>query len=381
MSISPSVLYIGIMSGTSVDGIDLALVRIQANRSQFIAGLVVPFAQPLREQILQLCADPQCHLATLGELAVELSRAYGQGVLQLLDQQGLTAHDIRAIGCHGQTLYHQPNGAAPFSMQLINAPVLAATCGITTISDFRSMDIALGGQGAPLVPLFHHSLMADCPATTTSQVFLNIGGIANVSILKPLPLQGFDTGPGNVLMDAWAEHRRGLPYDKDGALAAAGQVDLQLLQMLLQDPYFQQPAPKSTGREHFNLEWLQQQLTIFPGKLSDEDIMATLVALTAASISNALQALPAGDLWLCGGGANNPVLISKIAQLLPDWQIRNSTDIGVHPDFMEAIAFAWLAYRTMTGQPSTEPMITGGCRAELAGQITPLLSHPLHWGE
>ncbi|WP_229359898.1 anhydro-N-acetylmuramic acid kinase [Ferrimonas aestuarii] len=377
-----SQLYIGIMSGTSVDGIDVALVEIIDGCTRLLHAIEVAFAPKVRQQILALCADQHTSLSALGQLGVTLGRAYGSAVNQLMAERSLKPEQIRAIGCHGQTLFHAPTGSAPFSMQLVNPHELAATTGITTITDFRGMDIALGGQGAPLVPLFHRSLMAESHDDETL-VFANIGGMANLSVLAPEFL-GFDSGPGNVLLDAWSMHCLGQSFDKDGRLAQQGQVNSQLLSRLLAEPYFAQPAPKSTGRELFSLSWLQQKLdeyrTDHDDELSDADVMATLVALTASTLTEPLQGYPAGRLLLCGGGTRNPALMAALKQALPHWQLQTTTEAGIDSDAMEAMAFAWLAHRCLNRLPATEPSLTGARHSEVAGCITQVGSHPLELG-
>lgn len=367
--------YIGIMSGTSLDGIDVALVAMPNNTISLLGALEMPFEPKLRRDILALCQTQTIALRDFGQLCVRLSLAYAKAVNQLLAQHQLNGNDICAIGCHGQTVYHLPGGPYPFSMQLINASVLATETGITTISDFRSMDLALGGQGAPLVPPFHRQLFEHLQQQYSALVLLNIGGIANVSILSGQPLVGFDTGPGNVLMDLWLQQQNPEQlFDHNGELAAKGQVCDALLADCLADPYFALTAPKSTGRELFNFNWLQQKLIHYPA-LCFEDVLATLSQLTATSISQSLTHLSPGLLLICGGGAKNSHLLHNIQALLPNWQIELTTNFGVDGDFMEAMAFAWLAKQCLERQNGNDMLVTGASRNEILGQICQLKHH------
>lgn len=364
--------YIGIMSGTSADGIDVVLMKIE-NRNQFsiLHTLEVPYSDTLREQVLCLCETQTTSLVELGQLQHRLSLAYANAVNQLLKNTPFNVEDIAAIGCHGQTVCHAPDVSFPFSMQLVDPAIIVTNTRIPTITNFRAMDIALGGQGAPLVPLFHEHLFNKLDASDTdAKVLLNIGGIANISCLQPLPVQGFDTGPGNVLLDLWIDKCQGLPFDNQGAYASKGSVNAELLSHLLNDPYFNKPAPKSTGREYFNLLWLEKKLDTFKKcHLSNEDIMATLVALTAHSISNALPQSQSGELLIFGGGAKNTLLIKMLEQLNSSWRIENTKNIGIDADFMEAAAFAWLAYCSVNGFVGNAPQTTGAKCAAISGVI------------
>lgn len=359
------------MSGTSVDGIDVALIKQSTSKTQFIAGSETPYPAPVREQILTLCKSQNTDLTALGELTQKISHAYADAVNKLLLKEGIKAAEIIAIGVHGQTVFHQPTGDWPFSMQLVNPAYVAAHTGITTVHDFRSMDIALGGQGAPLVPLFHKTLLPS-DDNQAGLVFLNIGGIANISIVNPAPLLGFDTGSGNVLLDAWIAKVKGLTYDNNGAFAACGSVNQVLLKRLLSEDYLQQLPPKSSGRELFNLDWLNQHLSQFNQSISDADVMATLVDLTVLPIVEAIASLPAGKLLVCGGGAKNMSMMQRLSQLLPSWEVSTTDAYGINADYMEAIAFAWLAYRCIAGLPGNAPNVTGASRTAICGAVTRL---------
>lgn len=364
--------YVGIMSGTSLDGIDVALVSIsKENKTTFVAGAEFPFDNNLREKVLILCETQNTSLKNLGEITSELSLAYAKAVNLFLKKQEITASQIIAIGCHGQTVFHQPTGNSTFSMQLVDAAKIAANSHITTVTDFRSMDIALGGQGAPLVPLFHQGLISQMTTVKDeSLVFLNIGGIANISIVNPAPLAGFDTGPGNVLLDSWVAKVTGKRFDENGDLASEGQCNYQLLALLKCEPYFDLPAPKSTGRELFNLDWLELKLTQYNHEISDADIMATLVALTCDPIIDAINHLPFGSLLVCGGGAKNKTIKQYLKTSLPNWQVNVTDEMGISGDFMEAMAFAWLAHRCINRLSGNDPQVTGARRPEICGSVT-----------
>lgn len=363
-------LYIGVMSGTSMDGVDTALVEIGDNGVRLIAYDDYPMPVRLRQSLLSVCTGQATNLKTLGELDHQLGQLFADAVLQLLDKSGYSAEQIRAIGNHGQTVFHQPTGEHPFTTQLGDANIIAVKTGIDTVADFRRKDMALGGQGAPLVPAFHKNIFAMQDSTT---VVLNIGGIANVSVLHPQqPVIGYDTGPGNMLMDAWCEKHTAQGFDKDAGFALQGTVNQALLNQLLQVPYFALPAPKSTGRELFNIDWLQSHLTNHP--LSAEDVQRTLCEYSAVTIANEVEKLAYGDsplLLVCGGGAKNPLLMQRLSELLPQWQVATTNDKGVDGDYMEAMAFAWLAQRRIHGLPSNLPEVTGASRLASLGVLYP----------
>jgi len=376
INVAEQQFYLGIMSGTSVDGIDIALININdgavAAQIEFVFGEEFDFEQDLRTKILTLCQTQMTSLQALGELTTQLSLAYADAVNLFIKKHQLNASQIVAIGCHGQTVFHQPTGQYPFSMQLVNASVIASNTGITTVTDFRSMDIALAGQGAPLVPIFHQELLPI--KDDNAQVFLNLGGIANISIVNPKPLTGFDTGPGNVLLDIWIAKVKGCQYDKNGAFAATGQCHIDLLACLLKESYFTLPPPKSSGRELFNLAWLEDKLSKFESVISDADIMATLIQLTCRPIVDAIEHFTPGQLLVCGGGAKNQSLMLALQQALPQWQVCSTDDVGISGDFMEAMAFAWLAYRTINNLPGNDPQVTGAVRSEICGSVTRVLT-------
>ena len=361
--------YIGVMSGTSLDGVDVVLAAIDEHLVAQQASLSWPMPVALKEDVLAVCQGQTLTLAQLGRLDTRLGRVFADAVQALMKQEGLRPEDVMAVGCHGQTVWHEPQGDAPHSLQIGDNNQITARTGVTVVGDFRRRDMALGGQGAPLVPAFHQALLAH---PVERRMVLNIGGIANLSLLIPhQPVRGFDTGPGNMLMDAWIWRQKGKPYDKDAGWAMQGKVTLPLLQQFLSDPYFAAPAPKSTGREYFNYGWLERQLAAFPG-LAPEDVQATLTELTAVSISE--QVLLNGGcerLLVCGGGSRNPLLMARLAALLPGIEVSSTDEAGISGDDMEALAFAWLAYRTLSGLPGNLPSVTGATRSSVLGAIYP----------
>lgn len=366
--------YIGVMSGTSLDGVDVVLAAIDENMVAQQASLSWPIPLAIKEEILSICQGQQLTLSRLGRLDTRLGRLFGEAVVALMDQQKLQAQDIVAIGCHGQTVWHEPGGETPHTLQIGDNNQIAAMTGVTVVGDFRRRDMALGGQGAPLVPAFHQALLAH---PVERRIVLNIGGIANLSMLIPgQPVRGYDTGPGNMLMDAWIWRQCGKPYDKDARWATEGKVVLPLLQSMLSDPWFAAPAPKSTGREYFNYGWLERQLVHFPG-ISARDVQATLAELTAVSIAE--QVMLSGGcerLLVCGGGSRNPLLMARLAALLPGTEVATTETAGISGDDMEALAFAWLAWRTLAGLPGNLPSVTGAREATVLGAIFP--ANPRH---
>ncbi|EMM0380679.1 anhydro-N-acetylmuramic acid kinase [Pluralibacter gergoviae] len=361
--------FIGVMSGTSLDGVDVVLAAIDDHVVAQQASLSYPVPLALKEAILAICQGQQLTLSQYGQLDTRLGHLFADAVLALMQQERLSANDVVAIGCHGQTVWHEPEGDAPHTLQIGDNNIIAARTGVTVVGDFRRRDIALGGQGAPLVPAFHHALLAH---PVERRIVLNIGGIANLSLLFPgQPVKGHDTGPGNMLMDAWIWRQRGKPYDKDAEWASSGKVVLPLLQDMLSDPWFALPAPKSTGREYFNYGWLERQLALYPA-LAGQDVMATLTELTAVTISE--QALLSGGcerLLVCGGGSRNPLLMARLACLLPGTEVTTTDEAGVSGDDMEALAFAWLAWRTLEGLPGNLPAVTGASAPTILGVIFP----------
>lgn len=361
--------YIGVMSGTSLDGVDVVLAAIDDKMVAQQASLSWPMPLPLKEAILNVCQGQPLTLSQLGRLDSQLGKLFADAVRALMEQERLQPQDIVAIGCHGQTVWHEPGGDVPHTMQIGDNNQIVALTGVTVVGDFRRRDMALGGQGAPLVPAFHQTLLAH---PTERRMVLNIGGIANLSLLFPgAPVRGYDTGPGNMLMDAWIWRKLGKPFDKDAVWASGGSVILPLLQSMLSDPYFAAPAPKSTGREYFNYGWLERHLARFPA-LDPRDVETTLVELTAVTIAE--QALLCGGcerLLVCGGGSRNPLLMARLSALLPGTEVTTTDEAGISGDDMEALAFAWLAWRTIAGLPGNLPSVTGASQPSVLGAIFP----------
>lgn len=358
-------LFIGLMSGTSMDGIDAALVRFGDHSLELVETHKHEYPDWLREELLDAIRKPDVRsIDDVAQLHRDVGECFRDAALALLQKAGAAAAAITAIGSHGQTIRHEPSADEPFSLQIGDGAIIAAGAGITTVNDFRAADIDLGGQGAPLAPAFHEWLFRR-PAK--HRVVLNIGGIANVTILPPddADTTGFDTGPGNTLMDAWTRQHQGEPFDRDGAWAARGAIDFDLLERLLADDYFSAPPPKSTGFEYFNLEWLQ---SFGVDGLDAADVQATLAMLTARSIAASLPG-KTSELLVCGGGVHNCRLMHLLACELPDVSIRSTGDAGLHPDWVEATAFAWLAMRRIEGKPGNLPAVTGATGRAVLGRI------------
>ena len=365
--------FLGLMSGTSADGIDAALVRFDegdAHAAPILLHARTHAWQPaLRERLLAL--GQQAAMLTLdevGELDVRIGQAFAAAALATLFEAGLTARDVAAIGSHGQTLRHHPDGDAPFTLQLGDAHVIAERCGIPVVADFRRRDVAAGGHGAPLVPAFHAATLHDAGE---DRAVLNLGGIANLTLLPARgTVRGFDTGPANGLMDAWCQRHVGTPCDIGGRFAAQGSIDGPLLARLLAEPWFAAPPPKSTGRDRFHLDWVEAALT---GTEAPADVQATLLALTAHSVAAALHAIQPGTrrVIACGGGVHNPMLMAALAEAMPEAVIESSAGHGLDPDFVEAMAFAWLAREHLAGRPGNLPAVTGAAGPRVLGALYP----------
>ncbi|SEA76302.1 anhydro-N-acetylmuramic acid kinase [Alkalimonas amylolytica] len=355
-------LYIGIMSGTSLDGIDLVLVSFNSPKLSLLCSKLVPFPASLQGELRLLAEPGNNEVERIGPVENQLAECYAIGVQQLLKQANYQPEQISAIGCHGQTIRHRPSQPQPFTVQLGNMHLLAALTGIRVIADFRRKDMAYGGQGAPLVPAFHQAVFAKLGQ---NRAVVNIGGIANISLLNADgTTTGYDTGPGNCLMDDWVSLHRQLPFDKDGAFSAEGKLLPDLLQHLLEDNYFQQSAPKSTGREYFHLGWLQQRLS---GQEAAADVQRTLCRFTATSIAKALQRPNLTEVYICGGGVYHPLLMADLQQLLGPATVQSSSVAGIEPDWVEAIAFAWLAQAFDRQLPGNVPAVTGARKACVLG--------------
>ncbi|WP_434779595.1 anhydro-N-acetylmuramic acid kinase [Neisseria sp. Ec49-e6-T10] len=359
--------YVGLMSGTSLDAVDAVLIQFNQSVWQGALGHTsIPFSQELKQDILALQYTQTDELHKAAVLANKLSHIYAQVVNNLLKQYGIEHTQIKAIGCHGQTIRHNPMSG--YTIQLVNLALLAELTAIDVIGDFRTRDIAAGGQGAPLVPAFHQSLFAH---PTENRAILNIGGIANITIL-PTNNQvfGFDTGPGNMLMDAWVKENWQKDYDESGLLAQQGSIMPELLNQLLSHAYFSSALPKSTGRDLFNLPWLKSYLT---GQENPFDVQATLLALTCQSIVLAIQqyAPQTKHIFICGGGAQNKALMQHLQKQLPEIGFGLSDELGLNSQWVEAAAFAWLAQRFTQRLPGNIPMVTGALDFKILGALYP----------
>jgi anhydro-N-acetylmuramic acid kinase len=360
--------YVGLMSGTSLDGVDAALAEIgPTGRIRLLKTHYLPYPDRLRDRLLALHASQpdEIHLAAIA--ANELARLYSDACKKLF--HGIAPETVRAIGCHGQTLRHCPTDG--YTLQIGNAALLAELTGTTVVNDFRSRDIAAGGQGAPLVPAFHAQALRN---PEVHRVVANIGGIANVTDLPGNGVvRGWDTGPGNMLLDAWIKRHSGAHYDRDGAWAASGTVQTGLLTALASHPYLTQSPPKSTGREQFNIDWLDATLDRLDRPLSPADVQATLLEFTAISLCEAvLRGCPGTqELYVCGGGAHNRTLMQRIAAHLPNVRVATTSTLGIDPDWVEALAFAWLARQTLHHAPGNLPSVTGARGERILGAIHP----------
>jgi anhydro-N-acetylmuramic acid kinase len=360
-------LFIGLMSGTSLDGVDAAVVEFGDQQCLVREAVTTVFPTPLRSRLEALVRRPQIELAEFGQLDNALGEFFATCTLQLLDKAGLAPEDIEAVGHHGHTAFHKPDGQNPFTLQIGDPNVIVARTGITVVADFRRLDIALGGQGAPLMPAFHAWRFGE-PGQVRAVV--NIGGIANVTLLRShLALVGFDTGPGNTLLDGWIACCSEQRFDRDGQFAASGSVDRPLLEQLLTDPFFARLHPKSTGREHFNMAWLEQRRG--ESEVSECDMQATLAELTALTIAEGVRRSSSEieRVILCGGGAHNLDLVARISRHLAPLRIESSADYGISPDWVEAAGFAWLARARLRLETANSPTVTGARQAATLGAV------------
>ncbi|WP_432471055.1 anhydro-N-acetylmuramic acid kinase [Amphritea sp. HPY] len=365
-------VYIGLMSGTSLDSIDAVAVRFEPG-FELIASHSEPIPAAIDRRIHSMLNAGENEIERLGRLDLELGALFAKAVLKLLDNSGIKANEVAAIGSHGQTIRHRPE--AGFTMQIGDPNVIAELTGITTVADFRRRDMAAGGQGAPLVPAFHDALFR---SKEHNRVLVNIGGMANLTILEAdqnKPVLGYDTGPGNVLMDSWIQLHHQSSYDCDGQWAASGQVIPALLEDMLVLPFFSEQPPKSTGREQFNNLWVRQMVRKLDSEPLAVDVQATLLDLTAISITEAINNhnLDQPVIYLCGGGSHNARLKNQLSFLLKPWQVSTTADLGLDPDWVEAAAFAWLAYRSINRQSGNVPEVTGAKGFRPLGAI--------YWGD
>ena len=370
----PAQLYLGLISGTSADGIDAALVRFEPD-CELVFGRTYPWDTGLRARLIALGQGGETtSLDELGELDTILARSFADVATQAIAEAGIDPREVRAIGSHGQTVRHRPESNAAFTWQMGDGNVIAERTGITTVADFRRRDVAAGGHGAPLMPAFH---AARLQSATENRAVLNLGGIGNFTLLPKQAgpdagaVRGFDTGPANALMDAWCERHTGKPYDANGAFAASGKLDEELLARLLDDPWFALPPPKSTGREQFHLPWLETRLG--DASLRPADVQATLLELTAITVADALRATQADTarVLVCGGGVHNAALMARLAARMPGAFVESTSVHGLDPDYVEAMGFAWLARETLAGRPGNLPGVTGAKGLRVLGAIYP----------
>ena len=369
-----SELYLGLISGTSADGIDAALVRFDgeghALRCDLVHGRTFAWDGALRGQLVALGQGADTvSLDALGALEGRVALAFADAALALLHEAGVPRGRVRAIGSHGQTIRHRPHADPPFTWQLGDGNVIAERSGIDTVADFRRRDVAAGGHGAPLMPALHAALLG---SPQEDRAVLNLGGIGNFTLLPTAgDVRGFDTGPANALMDAWCERHTGHAYDAGGAFAASGRVDAGLLARLLAEPWFALAPPKSTGREQFHLDWLQARMG--EATTSPADVQATLLELTARTVADALQITQpfTRRVLVCGGGVHNTVLMARLAAHLPQAVVESTAAHGLDPDYVEAMGFAWLARETLAGRPGNLPAVTGAVGRRVLGVVYP----------
>jgi len=378
--VATSELYIGLMSGTSIDGVDVALVDFSNSQCKLVHSALYPIPSELRHQLVNIsCPDllitqrTENRIELMARLDVSIAEVFAAAVNHLIDKYKLDKRTISAIGSHGQTIRHRPNQQPPFTLQIGDPNIIAERTGIKTVADFRRMDIAAGGQGAPLAPAFHNAVLR---TRTENRVILNLGGIANITLLPKsphIPVIGFDTGPANTLMDAWfKENHPGSDelFDRNSQFALKGTVHSKLLLRLLEDPYFQLPYPKSTGREYFSIDWLKKHISQLAETCSATDIQRTLLELTVQSVADAvlLCDLKTSTVLSCGGGMHNKILLKLIAAKL-GLKVIQTDDVGVNGDYLEAMTFAWLAKRRIEALPGNLPSVTGAKTAKILGAV------------
>jgi len=366
--------YLGLMSGTSMDAIDAALIDCSDNQIQLIAHHSHTLSDNTRQQINALCLGSDNEIQKMMQLDNNLGQQFASTANELIKKNKINKDNIAAIGSHGQTIRHYPQSPINNSLQIANPNIIAEQTGITTVADFRRRDMAVGGEGAPLVPAFHKELFHDPDKNTA---VINIGGIANITVIPADPLAtvtGFDTGPGNGLLDAWTQKNNKGRFDKDGHWAASGKANTALLKRLLKEPYFKLDYPKSTGRELFNIAWLEKQLTNDNSSLATEDVQASLIKLTVSSIASAIEQLPVDihRILVCGGGANNPHLMQQLQAHINTTTVTSTSSVLIDPDWIESMAFAWLARQTLEHATGNVPSVTGATKSVILGSIYPV---------
>lgn len=361
--------WVGLMSGTSMDGIDAVLVSFSEGRVQVHSTETLPYPHTLQHRLLEATQNRGTP-DEIGELDTLIGALFAQAANEVINKSDIPLHTVRAIGSHGQTIRHQPSGSAPFTLQIGNPAVIAEQTGLPTIADFRRRDMAAGGQGAPLVPAFHNAFFS---STKEDRCILNLGGIANITWLpadSQSSVTGCDTGPANALMDAWCLDQTGMPFDKDGQWVNEGIVDQPLLSDMLSDAYFSKPAPKSTGKEKFNLDWIKNQTQRHPD-LCAADVQRTLLQLTVTSIVRQLPQSASMKVYACGGGTQNPALMRELELALRPARLAITSELGLTPQWVEPVAFAWLANQAIDNRPGNLPAVTGAHGPRILGAIYP----------
>ncbi|PCH82963.1 MAG: anhydro-N-acetylmuramic acid kinase [Piscirickettsiaceae bacterium] len=362
-----SPLYIGLMSGTSLDGVDLVAVDFTPKQPVLLAQALEPYPNDILRSLKAMCRSQQTTFDNLGGLDATLGDFYGHAIERFMSNNTIVATDVTAIGSHGQTIQHQPNSTAPYTLQIGDANRIANITKVAVVADFRRRDMAAGGQGAPLVPAFHAACFYH---PEENRAIVNIGGIANVTLLpkdKNRPIIGFDCGPGNTLMDQYCQQQYNKRYDENASLATRGVISNELLNSMLDDPYFELAHPKSTGPEYFSAQWLNTQLNKHP--TSPNDTLATLCELSALTIHMSLNGLPTCEkVFICGGGTHNPLLMQRLNHYV-EGDVETTSVLGIHPDWVEAMAFAWLAKQTLEGKTGNIPSVTGATKAVVLGAI------------
>ena len=367
-------LYIGLLSGTSADAIDGTLVDLSDKQPKVLQTLTLPIPEATKATVFNLAISGTAEIEKIRVLDQQFAHLFSKTATMLCKASDINTAAVKAIGSHGQTIRHYPpNGlTSGYSLQIGDPNIIAEQTGITTVADFRRRDIAAGGHGAPLAPALHNAVFR---SDNTDRIILNTGGIANITHLSINGgTLGFDTGPANGLMDSWCQQQIRQPYDTNGQWAATGTTNHDLLEQLLQHPFFALKAPKSTGREDFNVNWLEQQLREFGQRLSPKDVQATLLSLSVHTITQAIEQIDRhknAEVYICGGGAHNKLLVDTLRKTLSPRQLLSTEALGIHPDWVEALAFAWLAKQTMAGKTGNLPAVTGAKKAVVLGAIFP----------
>ncbi len=364
--------FIGVMSGTSLDGIDIVIVSFTNDTTKVIAHSTTAYPSDIRHQIELLVNSEQVSLHTFCQLDIQIAKAYSSAIMALLKENNILSRHIYAIGSHGQTIKHNPNIEHAYTLQIGDPNTLSALTNITVVADFRRKDVALGGQGAPLAPAFHQYAFQ---SNTKNRAIINIGGIANITALPTLQsgekILGFDTGPGNTLLDHLCQKHFKINYDKNGAIAASGKVNAALLNHIINsEPFFSLAPAKSTGTDYFNLKWFEHHVKLANISISPEDQLATLTDLTALTISMAIKNLSThiDEIYYCGGGQHNTTLMQRL-QFHTKLDSNSTEQLNISPDWVEAMAFAWFAKNTLDNQPSNIPSVTAASEKTILGGI------------